>query len=72
MQRWEDLAKSLITSLENANIRQYAQLLANRRRFFVLSFLGGMLRGLGAAIGFSVLGAVALMIISRVFGISFS
>jgi len=72
MQRWEDLAKSLITALENANIRQYAQLLANRRRFFVLSFLGGMLRGLGAAIGFSVLGAVALMIISRVFGISFS
>ena len=72
MQSWETLAKSLITALENSNIRQYAALLSNRRRFFLMSFFSGLLRGLGAAIGFSVLGAIALMIIGRVFGISFS
>lgn len=72
MQAWEAMAKSLITALENANVREYAAILANRRRFYTMSFLSGIFRGLGSAIGFSVLGAIALMIISRMFGITFS
>lgn len=42
------------------------------KRLFWRSFLSGIFRGLGAAIGFSVLGALALIAIKWVFGIDFS
>ena len=68
---WQRICKELIYALERTNIREYSSLLCNTRRFMFTSFISGLFRGLGSAIGFSVLGAVALMIISRVFGITF-
>ena len=59
-------------ALEESGIRQLAQVMSDPKRLLWRSFLSGILRGLGAAIGFSVLGAFALLIIKRVFGIDFS
>jgi len=71
MTDWERLAKELIYSMERSNIREYAAFLCDTRRYLWSNFVAGLLRGLGSAIGFSVLGAIALMIISRMFGITF-
>jgi len=68
---WERLTKELIGALERTNIREYADLMCNPRRLIWVSFIAGLFRGLGGAIGFSVLGAVALVILGRIFGIQF-
>lgn len=68
---WERICKELVYALERTNIREYSSLLCNTRRFMLTSFLAGIFRGLGTAIGFSVLGAIALMILGKVFGITF-
>ena len=68
---WERISKELLYALERTNIREYSSLLCDTRRFIRVSFISGIARGLGNAIGFSVLGAVALMILSKVFGITF-
>jgi hypothetical protein len=68
---WERICKELVYALERTNIREYSSLLCNTRKFMLVSFLAGIFRGLGTAIGFSVLGAVALMILSKVFGLKF-
>jgi len=64
----EKLVRELIEALEKSHIREYADLLGDRKRLIVTSFLGGVFRGLGAAIGFSVLGALALVLIGRLVG----
>ncbi len=65
---YEKLVRELIRALEKSNIREYADLLASPRRLIWTSFLGGVFRGLGAAIGFSVLGALVLVLIGRLLG----
>ena len=62
----------LLDALEESGIRQLAEIMNDPKRLFWRSFLSGIFRGLGAAIGFSVLGALALIAIKWVFGIDFS
>lgn len=64
--------ETLLQALEESGIRQLAQVMNDPKRLFFRSFLSGIFRGLGAAIGFSVLGALALLVIKWVFGIDFS
>ena len=64
--------ETLLQALEETGIRQLAHVMNDRKRLLFRSFLSGIFRGLGAAIGFSVLGAFALLIIKWVFGIDFS
>ncbi len=71
MDNWERLAKRLIFALESSRIREYANMLGSTRRIIWVSFVSGIFRGLGGAIGFSALGAIALFILSRIFGIEF-
>ncbi|MDD5918148.1 MAG: DUF5665 domain-containing protein [bacterium] len=61
----------LLNALEESGIRQLAQVMNDRKRLLLRSFLSGIFRGLGAAIGFSVLGALALFVIKWIFGIDF-
>lgn len=62
MRRWVD---SHTQKQEWAGFTEYVMYLQDRRRLFVTNFVAGMLRGMGFAIGFSLLGAVVVVIVQR-------
>ena len=43
--------------LERLRLPEYIRYLEDRRRFILMQFLGGVARGLGMAVGFTILGA---------------
>ena len=56
----------LVQEFEKFNIAEYLILLNNPRRFFWINFLGGVARGLGVALGATVVAAILLSILQRV------
>ena len=72
MTNWEKLTMDLVDALEQSRVRELAQILSSTRRLLWNSFISGLFRGLGAALGFSVLGALALLLLGRIFGVEFS
>ncbi|MDR0898210.1 MAG: DUF5665 domain-containing protein [Oscillospiraceae bacterium] len=50
---------------EWAGFTEYVMYLQNRRRLLITNFLAGMMRGMGFAVGFSILGAVVVLLIQR-------
>ncbi|MBS4023501.1 MAG: hypothetical protein KGZ79_13955 [Dethiobacter sp.] len=56
----------LLQELDKFNIAEYMELLNNPRRFFWVNFLGGVGRGLGAALGATVFGAFVIFVLQRV------
>lgn len=52
--------------MEKLNMLDQMQLLEKPGRFFYLNFMSGMIRGLGMAIGFTILGALILYILQSV------
>ncbi len=55
----------LSQQLEKYNLADYINLLNNPRRYMMLNFLGGVFRGLGIALGMTILGALVLYILQR-------
>jgi predicted PurR-regulated permease PerM len=68
---WESIAKKLIRALENSRISEMAWYLGDTKKIIRSSFISGLFRGLGMAIGFSVLGAIALVLLGQIFGMDF-
>lgn len=65
----ERLAKvmdNLSIMLERTNIDAYVQLLQRPGRMLLLNFSSGLARGFGMAIGFTILGAIVLLILQRI------
>lgn len=60
------LIHQLTDTLERMHLDDYLEYVSNRRRMIVNNLLYGMLRGLGFAIGFSVLGALAIVLLKNV------
>ncbi|GAA0707820.1 hypothetical protein GCM10008904_17350 [Paraclostridium ghonii] len=56
---------SLLHMFERSRIRDYMILTDSRRRMFATNFIAGLGKGFGQAIGFSVLTALFLYIISQ-------
>lgn len=52
-------------ALERARLGEYVELMQRPLRLMYLSFLGGLARGFGIVIGFTVIGAVAVYILQR-------
>lgn len=52
--------EELIQALEKASIAEYIELFKKPRRVLYLSFLSGIARGFGLAIGFTLVGAIFL------------
>ena len=52
--------------LEKFNIAEYIGLLNNPRRYFMINFVGGVVRGLGFAVGATVLAGLVFYILQRV------
>ena len=57
--------QQLSISLEKAKIMEYVNLMEDPKRLLILNFVAGLARGLGIAVGFSILGAVAILILRR-------
>lgn len=54
----------LILIIERSRIREYMMLTDSKRRLFFINFVAGLGKGFGQAIGFTVLAALVLYVIS--------
>jgi hypothetical protein len=59
-------AEKLTHSLEKASIAEFIELYQKPRRMLYLSFLSGIARGFGLAIGFTVVGALFIYIMGTI------
>lgn len=53
-------------SMEKARIVDYVNYLENPRRMLIPNFLGGLARGFGAAVGFTLLAAVIIYVLQLI------
>lgn len=69
MKEWDtEVAKRLeeyLAQLERMRLPDYLRYLEDRKRFIRTQFLAGLLRGAGMAVGFTLLGAVIVLILQR-------
>ena len=63
--RLERQLARIISTMERINIEEYLRYIDDRKRQFRVNFMAGVARGLGAAVGFSVLGALMLAILRQ-------
>ncbi|MEG1560582.1 MAG: DUF5665 domain-containing protein [Clostridia bacterium] len=63
LNRIESLLLKLSQTFDKAKIYDYIEVMSSTRKLLKRSFLAGIMRGLGAAIGFSVLGAILIIIL---------
>lgn len=61
--RLEYRLAELTRALGNTKIVEYVEFLNNRRKMFYNNFLAGMARGLGMAVGFTILGAIFIYLL---------
>jgi len=50
---------------EWAGFTEYVMYLQDRRRLLLTNFLAGLMRGMGFAVGFSILGALVVVLVQR-------
>ncbi|MGI6484988.1 MAG: DUF5665 domain-containing protein [Tepidanaerobacteraceae bacterium] len=55
----------LSIKIEKLNLTEYLEVLRNPRRLLYINFLGGIARGVGTAVGFTLLGAFVIYILQR-------
>lgn len=55
-----------VEGLDKAGIAEWVELFRNPRRLLFLNFLAGVARGFGIAVGFSVVGALFLILLGRI------
>jgi hypothetical protein len=55
----------LALHMERANFSEYVQLMNRPRRLIYLSFLGGLARGVGVGVGFTIIGATLLYFLQK-------
>lgn len=54
-----------VERLEALGLEQYMLYVSDTKSFFWRNFMAGLARGLGGAVGFTILGAVVAVILSR-------
>jgi len=52
-------------NLEKAKIAEYIEFMQNTKHLLFINFVVGLIRGLGIAVGFSLLGALAIYFLRR-------
>ena len=62
----EDILRRIELHLERLQIAEYLERQRNIRRGLLIHFANGVMRGLGFAFGFSVLGAIAIALLRTV------
>lgn len=59
--------EELAIYMEKMKLAEYVELLGNIPRLLFLNFISGLARGLGMAVGFTILGAVVIYLLQRSF-----
>ena len=62
-ERESDLISKLTDTLERMHLDDYLEYVSNRRRMIWNNLLYGVLRGLGCTLGFTVLGALVVVLL---------
>lgn len=52
--------------LETLKINEYVELMQNTKKILWKNFISGVSKGIGVAVGFSILGAILIMLLERV------
>lgn len=65
-ERESELIAKLTDTLERMHLDDYLEYVSNRRRMLFNNLLYGALRGLGFTLGFTVLGALAIVLIRHI------
>ncbi len=52
-----------IDSMERLQLAEYVQYVTNRKRMFWTHFFSGVVRGVGMAVGFTILGAILVLVL---------
>lgn len=65
-QRESELIDRLTDTLERMQLDEYLEYVSNRRRMIWNNLLYGAMRGLGFTVGFTVLGALAIVLIRHI------
>jgi hypothetical protein len=60
----------LTHQLQRTRLAEYVSLIDQPRRMLLLNFMAGVARGVGFAIGFTILGAVVLYLLQRVLALN--
>lgn len=61
----EDLIKKLSMDMEKMKLAEYVELLNNPKKLLWINFISGLARGLGTAVGFSILFAIILYFMQK-------
>ncbi len=61
----EKRLEELANNLEKAKLNEYVDFVNNKKRLLYINFLGGLARGFGMAIGFTILGALAIYMLNK-------
>jgi len=64
-QKLLDKLAELSQRLEKFNLAGYLEQLNNPRRYLMVNFVGGLVRGVGIALGMTLLGAFVLYILQK-------
>lgn len=65
MKELNEKLEKLSQDMERFNLAEYLELLNNPRRYMWINFVGGLFRGLGIALGATILGALVLYLLQR-------
>lgn len=69
MKDWPQDVKEKISqwmeATERLHLAEYIQYIDNKKRMLLIQFIGGLARGLGTAVGFTILGAVVILILQN-------
>ena len=65
IQRIHDKLNQLANTIERLKLTEYIRYLSDKKRVFWYNFLIGVAKGFGAAVGFSVLGAILIVILQN-------
>lgn len=57
--------EKLLNNFERMELDEYLNYVMNKRKLFRNNFLIGMARGLGSAVGFTLLGAIVIVLLQR-------
>jgi hypothetical protein len=56
---------AMVGQMERLGMAEYMAYISNKRQLFFTNFLAGLWRGLGIAVGFSILGAIVIALLQR-------
>lgn len=58
--------QELVAHLERMNIGEYVQMLQDSKKVIYINFIAGLARGIGMAVGFTILGALMVYMLKQI------